>query len=469
MRREEDMGNTIVGAKTKGKCQIAKDVLTFFREFFNSYLFYIFLTFLACVFAFTHNEVFGTIVFVAIIALMLLVCDDIFPAVMPFMLVCVFSTNCYDSFDTFMAYAKYAPVVAACAIFHLVVYHKKFSFGSSLWGIYAVSIAICMGGIGMFSWKEYASGAYYVLGLSFGMIGGYFLLKSELSVPRKYDIKVRAAVIMTLMGLMSVAMVAFGRYFYMTNQVVENPQSVYGYSTNNIATFLMFAMPFPLYLAKKRHWLWAALTPVLYGVLCITGARSGLLLGTVEMAACCIYWIAQAKRKRGMVFRFVLCGLAGAAVLVVLGDYIWEIFNRRIINEDVIGSERYEMIFQSFQNFRDNPWVGTGILDDSISYGSHNVQGTMAWYHMMIPQVIGSMGLVGIVAYLFQIVNRTKLIFKKTSWWSLCLGLSYFGILLMSQVNPGEFCPVPFELLTIALFVLQEERFTRHALWEKSV
>ena len=48
--------------------------------------------------------------------------------------------------------------------------------------------------------------------------------------------------------------------------------------------------------------------------------------------------------------------------------------------------------------------------------------------------------------------------FTKMDFWSLCLGVSYLGILLMSQVNPGEFCPLPFELLTVLLFILQEKR-----------
>ena len=82
----------------------------------------------------------------------------------------------------------------------------------------------------------------------------------------------------------------------------------------------------------------------------------------------------------------------------------------------------------------------------------------MAWYHMMTSQVVGSMGLVGIAAYLFQFIGRVKLIFRNFSMWSLCLGVSYLGILLMSQVNPGEFCPLPFELLTVLLFILQERR-----------
>ena len=28
----------------------------------------------------------------------------------------------------------------------------------------------------------------------------------------------------------------------------------------------------------------------------------------------------------------------------------------------------------------------------------------------------------------------------------------------MSMVNPGEFCPLPFELLAVLLFILQERR-----------
>ena len=35
----------------------------------------------------------------------------------------------------------------------------------------------------------------------------------------------------------------------------------------------------------------------------------------------------------------------------------------------------------------------------------------MPWYHMMIPQIVGSMGLVGIAGYGFQIFGRLRLIF----------------------------------------------------------
>ena len=36
------------------------------------------------------------------------------------------------------------------------------------------------------------------------------------------------------------------------------------------------------------------------------------------------------------------------------------------------------------------------------------------------------------------------------------LGLSYLGVLVMSCFNPGEFVPVPYELMTVVTFAMLE-------------
>jgi hypothetical protein len=149
-------------------------------------------------------------------------------------------------------------------------------------------------------------------------------------------------------------------------------------------------------------------------------------------------------------------------------DGIWSKISAVLQIEALKEEMRYTMLLESIENFKKNPLWGTGLLDDSIAYGTVNKKGTMTWYHMMIPQIIGSMGLIGLVAYCFQMFGRVKLIFTKKDAWSLCLGLSYLGVFLMSQVNPGEFCPIPFQLLAVLLFIFQEQRFVNRALWEKS-
>ena len=82
--------------------------------------------------------------------------------------------------------------------------------------------------------------------------------------------------------------------------------------------------------------------------------------------------------------------------------------------------------------------------------------GTMIWYHMMVPQVVGSLGLVGMFCYVKQIKDRFRMAFAKRDAYVWILGLSYVGMLLMSQVNPGEFCPLPYELLVVTNFIMIE-------------
>ena len=419
-----------------------------------------FETLSAIVVTLTMQEVAGAVAFVALIALKLIVCDDILPTTLPFLLLSTFLTNCYDSYNTFIVYLPFAPVVVACALFHFVVYAKPFRCGDSAYGIIAVSIAVTLGGAGAFDLWDYMHGAYYIFGLGFGMLLAYFLMKSQFSVRRNYDIRERFALIMTLMGALCFAMVTAGYI----RRWLQLPTGAYalGFSRNNISTLLMFAMPFPMFLGIKRKWV-TALTAVFFGATCITTSRGGLIFGTIEFFVCCFIWIKNGGTKKAR--RALLC--VGAILLIAVcgGKVIWQVIIDRLIADGALtGGARYTMLFESFENFLISPWIGTGILDDSIAYGEMKKQGAMAWYHMYIPQIIGSMGVLGIIAYGFQLFVRARLTFTRRSPWSTCLGVSYLGLLLISQVNPGEFCPLPFLLLATLLFILQERRLEEGAL-----
>lgn len=427
-------------------------VLAAVREFFNSYVFYIFETIAACLFVAAGQEVAGAVFFVALICMILLVCDDILPTTLPFLLISAFTTNLYDSYDLFIPYIRYAPAAVICLLFHFIRYRQPMKTGESAYGILAVSVAVMLGGIGRFSIMDYVRGAYYVLGLGFGMLAVYFLMRSQFSVKRNYDLRQRFSVIMTLLGLLCAFIIASG--YYKTFHDIPTSYAL-GFSRNNISTLLMFAMPFPLFLALKRPWT-ALLSLVFYGAIAVTTSRGGLLFGTMEVLFCCAYWIFSDGKR---ILRTVLCLVSLAIIFLCFRKIILDVIYDRLLAEGAItGEVRYKMMWEAIEKFKKNPLVGFGILDQDIAYAADKKKGSMAWYHMMTSQVVGSMGLVGIAAYLFQFIGRVKLIFRNFSMWSLCLGVSYLGILLMSQVNPGEFCPLPFELLTVLLFILQERR-----------
>ena len=108
-----------------------------------------------------------------------------------------------------------------------------------------------------------------------------------------------------------------------------------------------------------------------------------------------------------------------------------EVLGGSIINED---EPRYKYIVALAERFKDQWLFGEGFLSD-VNFQFHPArQGAANWYHMMIPQIIGSFGVVGVIAYSYQFFGRISLIFKRVDRTSLALGLSYLGILLMPAV-----------------------------------
>ena len=428
------------------------------RALFGSVPFMLFETVLALCVAMLRTEVVGAVVFVLLICLKLVVCEDILVTTLPFLLVSAFLTSCYDSFNTFIVFLPAAPVVVFCVLFHFIVYKKPFRGGESADGIGFVAIAVTLGGVGGFTLMEYIGGAFYLFGLGLGLLVAYFLMKSQFSTRYGYDIRERFALVMTLFGTLCVCMVVFGHL----RNLLSLPNGAYtnGVSPNNISTMLMFAMPFPMYLGRKHKWL-TALTVAFYAGICGTLSRGGLLMGGIEFVVCALVWLkaGQWSKKRVLWLLLALLGLA-----LVAGVCVWETVSNRLLGSALSEEVRFKMLKEGFQNFVSRPLFGTGILDDTIAYGATNKKGTMTWYHMMIPQVVGSMGALGVFAYTMQALERYELAMRARSPWSVCLGVSYLGLFLMTQVNPGEFCPVPFGLLAVLLFILQERRLTEQSL-----
>ncbi len=113
-----------------------------------------------------------------------------------------------------------------------------------------------------------------------------------------------------------------------------------------------------------------------------------------------------------------------------------------------------KLIYRAIDDFRGSPIFGIGLGNRANTdiYAS-SVKGTICWYHRMIPQIFGSMGLVGVLGYGYQLVTRFILVLRKRSDEAVTLGLSYLGLFLMSQVNPGEFCPLPYALVATLIFL----------------
>ncbi|MBO7740879.1 MAG: hypothetical protein J6S34_05075, partial [Clostridia bacterium] len=221
-----------------------------------------------------------------------------------------------------------------------------------------------------------------------------------------------------------------------------------------LSTLMMFFLPIPFYYALTKNRFFIFVGFLFYLAIVMTGSRGGLIMGGIEFALCCLYVSVYDKPLRYVTF--LLCA-AGLVFLAMNADAILRVFSfsgsSSIISEK---EPRFQLMFRAVRDFLSNPLFGRGLgYTGNIDYYSP-VKGAANWYHMMPFQIIGSLGLVGVAAYGYQFFGRVRLIFKKPSPSAFALGLSYAGILLMSMVNPGEFCPVPYELLAVLLFIFLE-------------
>ena len=438
--------------------------------------------FLAVIFAFAcaitifEWEYIGAVIFVLIISAALFLCEDIFAAALPFLLLCVFVTRCYDSYNVFIKYVWVAVPAVASIIYHFIAYRKKISLGTSVPGIIAVSVALILGGIGFIPAADYfrPGTLYYTLCLGIGMLAAYVLLKPQICAPRKYDVREKFLMMMYLMGLMA-AVVVFAyvaksfaeviethgfNLFKDLDEIIEANDFSRLQAGNNLSTFLMFALPCPFYFAAKKRLKVLHLLSVLTLVLAIvlSGSRGGFIMGLIEFVICLVVFAIVDKKLRWVYIVFCLLLLG---VGFFYGEKLYETISSTKTQDIFNKNEpRVEMLFNLLDVFKEHKIFifghGIGFTGNTDFYNP--VKGAMHWYHMIIPQIVGSMGIVGVLAYLYQFFLRCFTLvvgFVRSDKFMTCaLGLSYLGVLMMSMLNPGLFCPIPYALLAVLIFAL---------------
>ena len=422
-------------------------------------------------------EVVGCLVFLGLIGVVLVLSDRLSDAFPPLILMTVFVTRCYDSFDVFIRYIPLYAVVLSCALFHLIYYsvypaivrRAKPTFGPSFPGLVAATVAMTLGGIGSLSAAEYFRpiNLYYVLCLGIMMPALYLVIK-----PRA-DAEARDRFLRGL--FLSGCLAAYAVLIFYARgwaNFKETYHALSFQSSNNLATFLMISLPIG-FLYSKRNRVLILLPALQYVALLFCNSRGGTALGTIEFFALLIFFCFYRSDRFRRAFFIGYLVLTVVLVVTLLPKVLtFYRFDEKIENFSELsvpqlmkkaifeviddGEARVGLLGRSFEDFRSNPVFGVGLGYTGNQDLYNPVKGAMNWYHMWLPQIWGSLGIVGILCFGYQLFLRARLAFTRREFPEVTLSLCYAGLLLMSQVNPGEFCPFPYALIATVIFVLIE-------------
>ena len=417
--------------------------------------------------------VFGTVlpglaILVLLLAVTLFVSKSILPACYTFFAMICLGILLFPNFSPVLEYWYVSLPAAAGVILHPILYRKEFHPGISFRGILACSAAVLLGGLGTIAVKEYFHpvSLFYVFSLSGGLVIAYFFFSSECAGDLKGQIGERYLWMMLLCGVVNSGILLFrclqtfivdGGVLYSANYLHRIP------FRNTVATFLNMALPTPFFfaLSAEKPWkksLFFLLGGVFYFSLVLSAARTALLFGTVHMLLCIAYYFWKEKEKS--IRR--LHGIALAVLVITIMIFLKEAFFRVLLTKLDGGmveanEERFILMFRSGKDFLSNPLFGIG-LGSMKNADIYWAEGCICWYHMYIPQVIGSMGLVGIVTFGYALFLRGRLALHHMDRCGLAISMTYLGLFLCSQTDPGEFAPVPFAILAVMAFAILENR-----------
>lgn len=366
--------------------------------------------------------------------------------------------------------------IFAGIIYNIVVYKKKFRKNKIFLPMLATSAAVTAGGLFSISAEEYfeIGNMYYIVFLGFGMTllcavlytlwDGEDVKKLQYEFIRAVcDAGIFLGAVMLLYYLLNL------NEFTKTHQLLEiladNP-------FRNVAVcFYLLSMPFAFFCSRKKQVY--ILGGILIFVAClISGSRMGLLFGTAEFLICMVYLIAISKRKllNGILFAVLI-----VAVFFMSDEVLYLYLGRGVeIGDGFInlGESRIELMRRSLADFFSSPVFGKGLgyTGNEDCYKPELFE--MNWYHNFICQIVGSLGIVGIVAYVYQFYVRLDLLLNRTTSFGWLIFLMYVGVLMSGITDTGIFAPFPTVFLMNTAFMLvalEHEGFGKTPVYETNV
>ena len=388
---------------------------------------------------------------VLLIAIGLLLLKNAKPLTLPFLQLNLLLIFCYDSFSFFIEYLWLLPVVVVALGVHLVRLRPRLLRGPTLLPLCAVALATVLAGIGMIPVTDYVRPAslVFMAGLGPGLLLTYFILKNETACE---DATEDFFTDLLFWSVTASAIV----FAYMIPELFQSGayhQMAMPQWSNNISTILMISMPAVMGLKKRGY---ISYVPLFFAYLAIvlSGSRGGLLLASLEFPLCCFwFWRTEKHPVQRLWYRLLfLYTLLILSYFLYIGVRYAPFFNL-VLSGDV----RWDLFSRGFSDFSENSMFGSGFgyRGNADLYSGRT--GTVNWYHLFIAQVVGGMGLCGILAWGWQLWVRLRLSLKLWAKPQFALALCYLGLFLMSQVNPGEFCPTPYAFLAVYIFVLIEK------------
>ena len=409
----------------------------------------------------------GLALYVFFFCAILLIFEDITPT-LPIICTFAFIFGDLSVFSSVALYIILAPA-AVCLVAHFFFYPAKFRFGEMFLPLILVSIAMLIGGLGSFYTALYLNGFSTIIGCGVMLLAIYLIFTNSIRPPKDFDLKLYLIDVLIIVALSCAAELCL-KYLtiYLNNGQFDNGK-IYQFSsmgwghTNCVASLILLATPLCFYRITKTDMIfpWLILLAFFYVSAYVSRSDGAFFLMLLLSPVYVVFTLIRMKSYKRVHFALyvlliiTLCW-AAASLFLDFGKLI-EKFKDLLYND----SGRTPLYTCAVYCFMNNPIFGVGlgfyndVLMNPVFYEFGAV--TTFNFHSVLFEVMATMGIVGLVVYVYYYYKRLRILGRTNSDRNFFLTLAFLGIELYAFIDTCEFIAVP-TMIILTLMVAFTER-----------
>lgn len=341
------------------------------------------------------------------------------------------------------------PLVLAIVL--RLIRFRKDPFKISLYGI-AVGIsvvAMLLGGL--FAKEDVNLGNKYGMLVTIGIAPFIVYMAVTQCLDSKVDLRTYFAKIMVWFGM--VVLIEIIIFYARLENLEDNVdlRQLGWMNSNSGASALLLSVPFCFYLAvKNEHYSWFYISLGIIQTVgqLLFGSRGGMMFAALAIIGSLIVLIVKTKNRRVLLINLAIWFCIGI-ILLYIGREKIELMIKQAFSAGLSLTGRDILYREAFRVFIKNPIFGAGFGYLGIDF--HNAEvGPIYFFHSTFFQILGSLGIVGIISFAFVYYARYRVFLKKGcvknafNLMSLCAILAFEGYAMM---NTGTFVGIPFLMI----------------------
>ena len=379
--------------------------------------------------------------------------------IIPLLFFVVLCFRDYNVMNGVLGYIFLAPALISFIARFFLYPIKKFRLGKLFLPLVGVSVALLLNGL-LSDVNNYTNGLVTAFTIGPVMIIIYLFFLNYVNPPKDFNLKKYLCYLLVILGLTCFTHLCIQSIHLNVIKDLEFITSELGWgNTNCAATLLLISIPACWYLitqVKNIIPLFIILVILHMGII-LSGSDGVLAISLIFTPIIAFFTYLNIDAKRRAIYLkiiltilFVLTVSALVIVCVYDFEYLLSLLEPRFSD-----SSRTKLYQEALDLFSKYPIFGAGLgyqnpeLPTLLGVRLYN-------FHSVLFHVMGTMGIIGIIAYTFYYTERFKLLMKNYNTFTLFITMAFIMFECYAFIDTSEFNAIPLMSTITVLFTIVE-------------